>query len=104
MRYELTGPNKALTVDDSGIHIKSDPFKEERFIPFRSVLSVSVRKPAMAMVGYIFFQTAGASDPLGGGDPDKIGSAVSFKKQEQYDIALQIMGELEKILSGGGVA
>lgn len=104
MLYELAGINKTLTVNDTGIHIENGPYKEDRYIPFRSVLSVAVKKPGIGLAfGYIYFQTAGATDdPIGGGNPDKNAFVVTFKKQEQYDMALQIKNDMERVLSGGG--
>ena len=103
MKYEMEGIGAKLLVDDTGVRLTNTAYKEERYIPFGSVLAVAVRQPSLGVFGYIFFLTAGAYDPLMNQTFAKpVPGLLQFKGDELYQTALEVKAAVEPIIQRAG--
>lgn len=61
---KLTGrPGNMVEIEDTVVRIRTKIMREkEKTIPFSSIISVQLKKPAFMTGGYIYFQTVGGLD------------------------------------------
>jgi hypothetical protein len=106
MNYSIRGRASDVTVDDTGVHIyfKFSKRGNSKIIPFEQIVSIRTMKPgALGKGGYIYFQTVGSKNSGAYMSALTVASdenSIFFGKMEDYDTAIKIKEEIEKLLSG----